>query len=104
MKKITDYIWIIVLCVLLLAQGVMVVALLRMSKPEETKENKAGALFVDGIDAGSWSEGHYKGLKVACNKCNLKLEIEENIAETAEDAGAAIDRLANKGCNIIFLT
>ncbi|WP_026527646.1 BMP family ABC transporter substrate-binding protein [Butyrivibrio sp. VCD2006] len=104
MKKIRENIWIIILTFLLVALLGAVVFSLTMSRKTEVKATKVGALFIDNVDDGGWNQRHYEGIYYACKSHNLKLEIEENVSETVEDAEPAIERLVAKGCNVIFMT
>ncbi|WP_049944976.1 BMP family ABC transporter substrate-binding protein [Butyrivibrio sp. AC2005] len=104
MKTLKNYIWILLLGILLLVFLGLAIGLSSMFRVSVDNKNIVGAIFIDNIDDGGWNEAHYKGLKKACDMFGFKLEIETNIEESRNAAEAAIDELVAKGCNIIFLT
>lgn len=104
MKIIRNHFWYIILAVLAAILMGIIVALIVLSRDDVAKEIKVGAVFIDDVNDGGWSEKHYEGLKKVCDDMGLPLEIMTNISETDASAGPAIEQLVAKGCSTIFLT
>lgn len=104
-EKLRENIWSILffLSIALLA-SLIILLMIRLSESEYEKEEIIGGVFIGSVDDGGWNENHYNGLLKACEKYGLKLIIEENVKEDAEDGSRAIDALVGQGATAIFLT
>ncbi|WP_050008275.1 BMP family ABC transporter substrate-binding protein [Butyrivibrio sp. WCE2006] len=104
MRKIRDYIGIIIFIIMLVVLLGLLAGLISMYKPAKKKQIMVGAVFIDDIDDDGWNEGHYNAILASCEEYNYKLHIVTNVKETLADTEKAVDQLVENGCNVIFLT
>ena len=104
MKKIKEYIWVIIFILLLFILTITIVVLISSYGIDKPKENHVGALFIGSVSDGGWNENHFIGLKQTCDEKHLKLTYLEYVEETEDATKEGVDYLVKEGCNIIFLT
>ena len=97
-------IWLIVFMLMLLALVAMGSVLVYSMLPEQEEETKVGAILISSKNDQGWSQAHYEGLVTACASVDKELIVVENVQETPESAGPAIESLIDQGCRVIFLT
>ncbi len=73
---------------------------------QTTKEESisVGAVFIGTPDDKGWNEGHYLGIRKACEEQSCMLHAKTNVPEDEESLKQAVAELVSGGCSCIFLT
>ncbi len=71
--------------------------------PQQEPPLRVGLVLYGEAAGDNWNQSHYQGMKKACEEGGAILHIEENVL-TAKDCVEAVDRLADKGVQVIALT
>jgi basic membrane protein A len=100
----------LVLVIVMLASTVLLSSCKKEDGEDKTNENvptiKVGAIYITSQnDTAGYTYAHHNGIKAAVEALKIPSSnffIEDNVEEDATQVTAAIDRLAGKGCDIIF--
>jgi len=101
MKTKTRQKWLLFLIVFLI---LLIVGFIFLIGHETTSAPKIGLILTGKTDDPGWNGTHYAGIMGACEKLGAKLYVEENVAESSEACGVAIEKLAREGVSMIILS
>ncbi len=92
----------IIVGILVVISNIILIRTFNFAEKEEP--TIVGVVLVGPRDDIGWNSSHYNGIAEACELLGCELFVKDSVREEETDLLKAVKDLANKKCNLIFLT